>query len=57
MRLVTVAEFPPVPSREFDYYVYDADTYCGCSDCHCVVGFGPTPEAALANYHEQMEGA
>lgn len=57
MRLVTVAEFPPVPSREFDYHVYDADTYCGCPDCHCIVGFGSTPEAALADYKEQTENA
>ena len=53
---VTVHEvFPPVPSRNFDYAAYDTNTYCGCSECHCTVGYGATPELALQSYHEQVE--
>ena len=26
--------------------------YCGCEDCHPVVGYGPTEEAARVNYWE-----
>jgi len=29
--------------------------YCGCPDCHCIVGYGPTPEAAVIDYWEQWE--
>lgn len=36
------------------FYAYDAATYCGCPDCHCPVGTGATPEAAIADLLEQM---
>ena len=29
--------------------------YCGCRDCYPIVGYGPTPEAAIADYWEQWE--
>jgi hypothetical protein len=37
------------------YYAIDADTYCGCPDCHCPVGTGATPAAAEAELLELME--
>ena len=43
------------PFRDQQWCAYDDDTYCGCPDCHPVVGYGPTPEAAIADYNEKVE--
>lgn len=36
------------------FSAYDADTYCGCPDCHCPVGTGPSKLAAVIDLIEQM---
>ena len=43
------------PFRDQQWCAYDDDTYCGCPDCRPVVGYGPTPEAAIADYNEKVE--
>jgi hypothetical protein len=29
--------------------------YCGCEDCHPIVGYGPTEQEAIADYKNQWE--
>jgi hypothetical protein len=50
------------PNREAQLHVdkgnwqscaYWEPGYCGCEDCKWIVAYGPTPEAAIANYWEQ----
>lgn len=51
----TTHEFPPIPIRSWDWSAIFDDTYCGCPDCHCPVGTGPTEEAAIADLLENYE--
>ncbi len=44
---------PPIPTHQFDYSAVDDSTYEG--DPRQPVGYGPTPEAAIADLKEQME--
>jgi hypothetical protein len=47
--------FPPIPSRQFDWAVYDDDTYDGAPDAGPqIVGYGATPEAAMLDFQEQL---
>ena len=45
--------YPPIPSRDFDYAVYDDNTYEG--DPSQVVGYGATEEAAIQDFLTRME--
>lgn len=38
-----------------DYAAYWAEGYCGCEDCHPIVGRGKTEAEAIADYWEQWE--
>ena len=38
-----------------NYYAYWDPGYCGCPDCHPIVGYGSYPDAAIADYWEQWE--
>jgi hypothetical protein len=53
--LEVVCVCPPIPDRRFDYAAYDDATYCGCGECHCPTGEGPTRQAAIADLLEQLE--
>jgi len=54
MKLHLEHVFPPIPSRQFDWAVYDDETYDGAPDAGPqIVGYGPTPEAAKADFEEQ----
>ena len=55
MRIKAHFEFPPIPDRSQDWSAIDDDTYCGCPDCHCPIGTGPTEAAAIADLLEQLE--
>lgn len=50
----TVHQYPPIPIRDFDWAAYDDNTYDGAPDAgpQCV-GYGPTEEAAIADFKEQ----
>lgn len=37
------------------YAAYYANGYCGCGDCHPIVGRGRTAEAAVADYWTEWE--
>ena len=37
------------------YFAYWQPGYCGCPDCHFIVGRGNTPEGAEKDYWEQWE--
>lgn len=43
--------FPPVPTRQYDYMVYDDNE---AENPRCV-GFGPTPWEALSDYAEELK--
>jgi hypothetical protein len=51
MKIRTSFEFPPVPSRDFDWCAYDDDTY----EPGCPVGWGATEQAAVADLLEQLQ--
>jgi hypothetical protein len=38
-----------------DYDAYWEPGYCGCPDCHPLIGHGDTPAEAIANYWEKWE--
>lgn len=42
--------YPPIPSRQFDYQVTFDDW-----DLGDIVAFGPSPEAALAEFRLKLE--
>jgi hypothetical protein len=52
MTIVTWHERPPIPVRSFDYGAVDDDTYDGPG---CPIGWGETPEAAIADLKAQFE--
>lgn len=35
------------------FYAYYEPGYCGCEDCHPIVGGGDTPDEARTDYWEQ----
>jgi hypothetical protein len=51
MTLSTWHEYPPIPIRRFDYGAVDDDTY----EPGCPIGWGETPEAAIADLMAQIE--
>lgn len=53
--VITVYDPKPIPMRNFDWSAYDQDTYCGCADCHCPVGFGCTEAEAIQDLKDQTE--
>lgn len=56
MKIKTWHEYPPIPDRNFDYGAIDEDTYDPDPECSGhVVGWGPTPEAAIADLMELLE--
>jgi hypothetical protein len=56
MKIKTWHEYPPIPIREFDYGAIDEDTYDPDPGCKgCIVGWGVTPEAAIADLKEQLD--
>jgi hypothetical protein len=55
VKLIVEYVYPPIPIRQFDYAVYDDNTYCGCGECRCVVGTGATRDEAFDDFVEQME--
>lgn len=54
MKISTSYEFPPIPIRDFDWCAVDADTYDGEG---CLIGWGRTEAAAIADLFEQIEDA
>ncbi len=54
MKIRTDYVFPPIPSRNFDWAAYDDETYCGCEECHCPMGRGPTEQIAIDDLLEQI---
>ena len=54
MKIRTEYVYPPIPLRQFDWAAYDDDTYCGCGECHSLVGYGPTEQAAIDDLNEQL---
>lgn len=55
MNIKTWHEYPPIPVREFDYGAYDDDTYDPDPESRdCIVGWGATPEAAIADLLERL---
>jgi hypothetical protein len=52
MKLKATYDPPPIPDRRYDWSVVDDDTYDGPG---CIVGFGPTQEAAIRDYMDQLE--
>lgn len=59
--LRTSYDFPPIPIRTMDWSAFDDNTYCGCGECHSIVGHGSTEAEAIADFweqfHEAKEGA
>lgn len=55
LRIHTEHVFPPIPDRSHDWAAYDDDTYCGCGECHCLTGYGPTEAAAIADLMDQLD--
>ena len=53
MKIRTEHVYPPIPIRQFDWCAYDEDTYCGCGECHPIVGTGETEAEAVADFREQ----
>lgn len=47
--------YPPIPIRTFDWMAYDDSRYCGCGECHNIVGHGTTEQEALADFWQQLE--
>ena len=39
----------------YQYAAFWEPGYCVCPDCHCLVGWGATPEEAIADYWEMWE--
>jgi hypothetical protein len=37
------------------FMAYWEKGYCGCPDCHCMIGWGPTEQEAIADYRNQWE--
>ncbi len=52
MNIITWHEYPPIPIRCCDYGAVDDDTYDGPG---CPIGWGETPEAAIADLMTQIE--
>lgn len=52
MRIRVSYEFPPIPSRQFDWSAVDDSTYDGPP---CPVGTGATKELALIDLLEQLD--
>lgn len=46
--------YPPIPIRTMDWCVWN-DNDCGCEECHAPVGYGATPDEALADFWEVWE--
>lgn len=53
MKLRTEHVFPPIPDRNSDWMAYDEETYDGAEDSHPIVGWGPTEEAAKADFMDR----
>lgn len=58
-KIVTSHDYPPIPTREMDWSAtsedYDADLVAGEYVGSHPVGHGPTEEAAIDDFLEQME--
>lgn len=54
MRIKTYHEYPPIPDRNFDWCAVDDETYDGEG---CLIGWGPTKDAAIADLMQQIEEA
>jgi hypothetical protein len=58
MRIVVDQIDPPVPSTQFDFCAYDADTYDGAPDAGPqIVGYGRTRAEAIMDFHFQWAEA
>jgi len=58
MKIRTNSDFPPIPTRAFDWSAVDDDTYDGAPGAGRrarLIGTGPTEEAAIADLLEQVE--
>lgn len=56
VKIKTWHEYPSIPIREFDYGAIDENTYDPDPECKgCIVGWGSTPEAAIADLMERLE--
>jgi hypothetical protein len=52
MKIKVSFEYPPIPSRNFDWLAYDDDSYDGPGS---PLGHGPTREEAIADLLEKLE--
>jgi hypothetical protein len=50
-RVYVQAEFPPIPTNEYDY----SASYDEHRDESSIIGWGATPEAAIADLKERTE--
>lgn len=55
MKIKTNFDYPPIPTRKFDWSAIDEDTYDGVEDSHCPVGRGATEIDAIRDLLDQME--
>jgi hypothetical protein len=49
------AQLTVKPQYSNDFAAYWEPGYCGCPDCHPIVGYGQTKEDAIADYWERWE--
>lgn len=47
MKIKTNYDHPPIADRSHDWSAIDDDTYDGAPECRCIVGRGPTEQAAI----------
>lgn len=51
-RIITTHEYPPIPDRSMDWSAV-REGYDGAPDSHCIIGRGPTEQAAIDDLIEQ----
>jgi hypothetical protein len=57
MKIVTSYDYPPIPTRDFDWSAIDEDTYDGTEDSGPIAhmcGHGATEEAAIQDLKNQF---
>lgn len=53
-KIITEHVYPPIPERGFDWSAV-RDGYDGAPDSHCLVGRGPTEQAAIDDLLQQEQ--
>jgi hypothetical protein len=52
LRIITSFDYPPIPDRSMDWSAV-REGYDGAEDSHCIIGRGPTEQAAIADLIEK----